>query len=288
MTNPGIANLLSALVELGRHLLAVVAAWLPQRRWNDLWHLPIARMALPSALATAAAGMVLGARGFLAYVTTASEALAQRTLDVARAQATAPPGGADITTLTMQVVSVTAVFAFVLFTPLGWLTVYLTTSGVYRAIAASIGAPAGDPILTAVDGVVSRIRGRRRDLRQREARTRAEGPDAADRLFTGEGVGLSDADFVVVAARLKPEWTAGTIVTTPDGWFRLAEPFDAWLPFGLRRVYPLRRLETIEVLRRVVRYELPPLQRGPGGLMRTDASEPGSGTPPSAPASRAR
>lgn len=282
MTHPRLNSALSDLGAMAGFFAAVVAGLLPRRYWNGMTRLPVESAAVPSAVVTAAIGLVAGARGFLTYVQAASDALAQQTLEAAMQQASAPPGGAEITTLSMQVVSITAVFAFVLFTPLGWLTVYLTATGVYRLVAASIGHPAGDPLLTVIDHTVRRFRTRRVAARAVARRTREEGPDTADRLFTGAGAGLSGVDFIVVAARQKPEWTPGTIVTTPDGWFRVGDPFDARLPFGLRRVYPLRRLETIEVLRKVVSYEFPPLQRGPGPLQPEPTSGAAPGTGPSA------
>lgn len=268
MAHPRLSGLYSDLEATARFFVAMFAALLPQRYWNGFWRLPVESATLPSAVATAGLGLVAGARGFLAYVQTASDALAQQTLDAALKQVSAPPGGAEVTTFSMQVVSITAVFAFALFTPLGLLTLYLTTTGVYRLIAASIGHPVGDPLMTTVDGIVRRVRDRRRTTKDLARRTKEEGPETADRLFTGEGAGLPGVDYAVVAARRKPDWTVGTIVTTPEGWFRLGEPFDAQLPFGLRRVYPLTRLDTVEVLRKVVPYEFPPLQRGPGHMRR--------------------
>jgi hypothetical protein len=71
-------------------------------------------------------------------------------------------------------------------------------------------------------------------------------------------------DYVVVAARRKPGWTKGTWVVTNDGWFTLGEPFDRPMPNGLRTVYPLTlQTSTLEVLRKGVSYELPPLRKTP-------------------------
>ena len=66
---------------------------------------------------------------------------------------------------------------------------------------------------------------------------------------------------MVVAARRKPGWVTGTWVITNDGWFTLGEPFDRPTPNGLRTVYPLTlQTSTLEVLRKGVSYELPPLR----------------------------
>jgi hypothetical protein len=72
----------------------------------------------------------------------------------------------------------------------------------------------------------------------------------------------------VIASRRKPDWDRGTIAVTPDGWYRLADPLDIKLPQGLRTAYPQTKLEPPEVLRRSVRYTLPPLQRAPLQLRR--------------------
>ena len=67
-------------------------------------------------------------------------------------------------------------------------------------------------------------------------------------------------DFVIVAARRKAGWTAGTFVITDDGWFTLGQPFDRPTPNGIRTIYPLTMLQTLEVLRKGVAYQLPPLR----------------------------
>ena len=99
------------------------------------------------------------------------------------------------------------------------------------------------------------MRGRRAEA----VRHRAEGPVVADRLYTGDWAGLEGVDFVVVASRRKPDWTRGTFVITSDKWYTLGDPFDLHLPQGLRTVYPLTEQKVMEVLRRGVAYELPPL-----------------------------
>ena len=252
---------------IGLALLAAMAALLPSRYWEFLGRLPIRPMALPSALATSVAGLVVGGRGFFAYARLAADAASSLTLEAATRQAGGGAmGAAPITTLAPQMLSVASVVAFTLFTPLGWLATYLTLSGVFRVAAVVTDQATGDPLLTGLDELARSLGQRGRLSSARRRRAREEGREVADRLFTGEGVGLTGVDYAVVASRRKPDWTAGTIVMTSEGWYRLGEPFDARLPYGLRTVYPLTRLDTAEVLRRAVRYELPPLQRGPGRL----------------------
>jgi hypothetical protein len=54
--------------------------------------------------------------------------------------------------------------------------------------------------------------------------------------------------------------------TRQGGGGALGEAFGARLPYGLRTVYPLTKIETTEVVRKAVRYDLPRPERGPGRL----------------------
>jgi hypothetical protein len=257
------------VAAVGRPLLAAAAALLPARYWQVLYRLPIRAMALPSAVATSLAGLVVGGRGFMVYARLVSDAAAQRTLDAAALQVNrTAPAGEPITTLAPQLVSVASMVAFTLFTPLGLFATYLTVSGLLRIASVVADDAVGDPLLTALDAIARFARKRGDASLAGRRRTKEEGPETGDRLFTGADVGLDGVDYAVVASRRKPNWTAGTIVVTSDAWFRLGEPFDARLAYGLRTVYPLSRIETAEVLRRAVQYELPSLQRGPGRLER--------------------
>jgi hypothetical protein len=51
-------------------------------------------------------------------------------------------------------------------------------------------------------------------------------------------------------------------VAAADAWFKIGEPFEATLPQGLRTAYPLTHATTSEAMRRVVTYDLPPVQPG--------------------------
>jgi len=92
----------------------------------------------------------------------------------------------------------------------------------------------------------------------RAARARLEGEERPDMLQTGEWAGV-DADYVVLASRRKPEWTAGAIILTSSDWYKLGVPFDIETPAGLRTAYPLKKMEAVEVVRRGIEYELPRL-----------------------------
>jgi hypothetical protein len=243
-------------------LAGVAAAFLPSRWWGAFPNLPIGRALLPAAILTLGVGIGVGVDGFLDYGQRAADALATATLDVGSRQAAgAPPGTPEITTAAPVAISALSPVAFLLFTPLGWLAMYLTLSGAVRAISAVVDDPVGDPVLTLVDRLASGGRRRTTATLARLARERQEGPEVPDRLFTGEWAGLAGVDLVVVSSRRKPDWTAGTFVITDDGWYTLGEPYDLRLPEGLRTVYPLTRQTVVEVLRRGVSYELPPLSR---------------------------
>jgi len=251
---------LDYLAGIGRALLAVPAALLPQRYWESLESLPIRRAAPASGLATTIGGLYPGGRGLVAYLNRAADASIDATFDLAARQSRGEiPAGVDVTTWDLQRLSIFAFVAFVLFTPLGLLACYLAVSGLLRATSTTCDQPAGDPLLTGADALVRRAARRWRERRAEAARRRAEGPEVPDRVRTGAWAGLQGVDCVDMASRRKPGWTRGTFVITGDKWYTLGEPFDLKLPQGLRTIYPLTEQEVPEVLRRGVQYELPPL-----------------------------
>jgi len=225
--------------------IGALLATLPRRYWRDLeerW--PVFRMAWVSGLLTMVAGTVIGGFGYFAYVTPMADV-------GGRIMMTGNPLGA-------HGLAIVTVLGFAFFTPTGLFSTYLIASGLLRAVAGfnDLDGAHGDPILTAVDAGVRRTRDRlRRSARQR-ARERLEGPPAPDRMLTGEEAALAGVDVVVVASRRKPGWEKGVIVVTADHWYRLGKPFDKRFPEGLRTMYPLTRLKTVEVLRKYVTYDL--------------------------------
>jgi len=219
-------------------------------------------MGIVSALLTMMSGVAVGLRGFLDYATAAASAANDATLDLATRQIRGEiPPDVSITTAATVVVSALSIVAFVFFTPLGLISVYLTASGAVRAVSSLIDEPFGDPILTGLDSLLGRTRRGMRDSYRRRARARAEGPEVSDRLFTGEWAGLPDVTCVLVSSRRKTGWNPGVFVITSDQWYTLGEPFDLQMPDGLRTAYPLRKQTTNEVLREGVRYELPRLEK---------------------------
>jgi hypothetical protein len=250
----------------------VPAALLPRRRWQAFDSLPIERLSAVSALITLVAGVATGIDGFLVYAWRVADGLAGATLDVAARQAARPASTHDITTLAPMGFSVFSLAAFLFATPTGWIAMYLIGSGVVRAAGSAFDDATGDPLLTGLDALVSAARRRARSTSARRARERLEGPETPDILFTGERAGVSDADYVVIASRRKPDWTAGTFIITSDKWYTLGQPFDLELPQGLRTAYPLTEQKVCEVLRRGIAYELPRLV---GGRKRSQNPEDG-------------
>ena len=230
-------------------IAALVAGLLPRRHWADI-DLPIEQRATLSGLLTLLGGAALGITGFFAYL--------ERVLESAF----------FVPSAYMMV----AYFGYLFLTPRGLFSLYLVASGLVRAVSAWIDEPFGDPILTGVDTLLHRTRRASVARSRHRERTAAEGADEPDRRYPGTWADLPDVDFVVVAARRKPDWTAGTFVITPDGWFTLGQPFDRPMMHGLRTIYPLSALTTMDVLRKGVTYDLPPLR--PDAARRGASSEP--------------
>jgi hypothetical protein len=239
-----------------------MAAWIaalalgaaPRRVWPQLeQYFPIARAATPAGILTSVAGFFLGFGGFFSYATQTADANNSWMLR------TLASGGSDAAAFVPYGMSVLTLFIFIFFTPLGWLSSYVTVSGFLRAAAAWFDDPRGDPVLSLLDGAVVRFLERRRGRRQRQTRERREGQETRDVLVTGASLGVS-ADVVVLASRRKAEWTAGATIITRDQWYRLGEPSDLETPAGLRTVYPLTKFDSLEVVRRGIEYELPRLR----------------------------
>lgn len=220
--------------------LAVLVALLPRRRWED-WDLPVANMSFVSALLTFFSGAAYGITGYFQFMQASLE-------------------GRDFIAPPLML----AVFlSYVFVTPRGLFALYVMLSGGIRGISGWIDEPMGDPLLTLIDFTWTRLVNKQHHTRERKDRLALERADEPDRRYDGHWAGLPGVDFVIVSARRKPGWTKGTYVMTSDGWFVLGEPYDRPMPNGLRTVYPLTEHKTLEVLRKGVRYELPPLRRHP-------------------------
>jgi hypothetical protein len=259
-------GLATSLTRIPAAALGAAVSLLPSRRWDWFERLPVRAMVGVSAFATAALGGFVWVRGVYAYVHRAADMSAAATLDLAARQLSgaAPPG--PLLMSGPQMYTIAALVGFTFFTPAGLLAVYLVLSAVLRGVAVAADDPMGDPALTSLDALGGSLLARARSTRARRARERAEGPDVGDRRYSGADAGLPGVDFVIVASRRKPDWSAATIVIAGDEWYRVAAPFDTRSSFGVRTAYPLTRIGKTEVLRKAVRYDLPPLLRGPGGL----------------------
>lgn len=218
--------------------LATLAGFLPRRHWESI-DLPIENVALVSALINFVGGAALGITGYFEFM---ARVLEQRLW-------TSPP------------FMIYVFISYVFLTPRGLFALYLAGTGLIRYAAWYTGEPVGDPILTLVDSASRRLRTSKRERSDRNARLALERDDEPDRRYEGGWAGLDGVDCVIVAARRKPGWTKGTWVITSEGWFTLGEPFDRPMPQGLRTVYPLSlQTNTLDVLRKGVPYELPPLR----------------------------
>ncbi len=239
--------------------VAIVAGLAPRRFWPSLdVHLPLRSAAAVSGLVTLLAGIFFGVGGFLAFGTQLAGANNDWML---RQLAAAPARGDAAVGLVPYGMSVLTLFLFVFFTPAGLIFLYLVTTGALRAISAWLDDPLGDPLLTGIDLAATTMWHKNRGERRQIARTRLEGTDAPDVMRTGEWAGVPDFDYVVLAARKKPEWQTGAIILTSSDWYKLGVPFDMETPSGLRTAYPLKKMETVEVVRRGIQYKLPNLPR---------------------------
>jgi hypothetical protein len=240
-------------------LVALVLGAAPRRVWHRLEPpLPLSRTAAAAGLLTLILGFVVGIPGFFAFAQ--QEGAANN--DWMLRQLAAPPGTNDAAVgMVPYGMSVLSLFFFLFFTPTGLIALYLVTSGTIRAVAAFIDVEdaRGDFVLSAVHRVWTTAATRYRQAAARSARQRLEGEARPDILQTGAWAGV-DADYVVLASRRKPEWTAGAIILTGTEWYKLGAPFDIETPAGLRTAYPLTRMETVEVVRRGIEYELPRLR----------------------------
>jgi hypothetical protein len=149
-------------------------------------------------------------------------------------------------------------FTFLL-TPPGLLSAYLVLSGLLRVAMAVADAPGGDPLLTLADHFLRERRLRVEQERALARRAALEGPEVPDLLLSGSEAGFPDAEWVVVASRLKPGWEAGAFVVTADRWYKLGPRQDRQQPDGLRAFYPLGPVAATEVIRRAVPYDHPRL-----------------------------
>lgn len=232
---------------------AMFATFLPYRWWKSFpsdW--PLESAAFGSGLLTFFGGMAIGIPGFLAH----AHATTSLGMDAMLHKTFTDPN-AGYSQGMVQGFAGLSIFTFLLLTPAGWLTLYLAGTGTLRGAAAWFDDPVGDPILTAVDEIVWRMRGRARDRRAQSEREALEGPEVADRVVSGAAAGIPGCDLVIVSSRRKEGWDRGTAVLTEDACYRIGDPVERTIAGRLRTLYPLTEHRDLEAIRRSVHYEMP-------------------------------
>jgi len=238
---------------------AMAASLLPSRHWPRLpAALPLESAAFAAGLATFFLGAAIGIPGFLAH----AHATTALGIDAQLRTAMTDPG-AGYSQGMVQGFAGLSIFTFLLLTPKGWVTLYCVIGGGLRMGAAWFGDPFGDPMLTGADDLLRRARARRRAHTTQAAREALEGPEVPDRIVSSAAAGIGNCDFVIVAARRKPDWERGVAVFTRDGCYRLGEPVERTIAGRLRMLYPLTAHNDLEAIRRRVNYDLPATPKGP-------------------------
>ncbi|HUF24363.1 MAG TPA: hypothetical protein VMN81_09570 [Vicinamibacterales bacterium] len=235
-----------------RAALAVLLANLPVRWWGPFEErYPLHRVAWLSGLATMLAGVAVGIPGYLDFLQEAAHGF------------NAGIGADPDLGIKSSGWAMASLPVFLLATPLGLFSTYLTASGFMRAVSAFIADEAhGDLLLTGIDAAARRIVAHEDHVRRASERMRLEGPAMPDRLVTGASLGRADAEFVLLASRVKVDWERNAYLVTSEGRaYRIGEPFDVTLPAGLRKAYPLTELRTGEAIRYAIPSDLPPVWR---------------------------
>ena len=260
----------SALASTLARIAGVAAASLPKRWWPTLDpYVPVTDSAAIAAILTILLAGAIGVPGFIDH--TAEQVSLNNRAVLSEAQRAAARPEADETLSQRDWgrmfvgVSSLSLFTFIFLTPAGWASTYLGLSGTWRAIAAAVDDPFGDPILTAIDSVLLRGMRRARTDAARRQRETLEGPEVPDRVVRGSHLGINGADLVIISARRKLSWNTGTVVDTGERWYRVTSIEERTIGNWLRTLYVLKRHEDHEVVRRAVRYDMPPYLEGRTG-----------------------
>lgn len=253
------ARATEAVLLPARVVLALLANLLP-RRYRLEWdgRLPITATAGWSALATVFLAFAIGVPGFLRFAARAGSAVTDTMLDTATRvnQGKEPLGKMGESYL----VSMLTLPAFLFFTPLGLLTLYVGGTGLVRCLSFAAGEPRGDPLIGAIDAAGRALSRRWRRERAESRRLKQEGREVPDVVVSGPDDDAPDAVLVVIASRRKPDWSEGAFVLDGEARYRIGRPIDRRYPGGLRTVYPLHEVAQAEVMRRMVHYAMPPPQ----------------------------
>lgn len=198
-----------ALVSTLAWFAGVAAATLPKRWWPMLDpYVPVTDSAAIAAILTILLAGAIGVPGFIDH-TTQQVSLNNRAVLAEAQKAAARPEAEE--TLSQRDwgrmfvgVSSLSLFTFIFLTPAGWASTYLGISGTWRAIAASVDDPFGDPILTGVDALLLRGARGARAQAERQQREALEGPQVPDRVVRGSHSGITGADLVTPGSRSLP------------------------------------------------------------------------------------
>lgn len=253
---------MSVLGAILRTVVALLACAFPRETWVQ-WsdRLPVFRMALPSAVLTLGAGVAFGVVGYLDFAVEAASQTNAAMLRVAQNQADTRIAGQVEASAGMTIaLTILSALTYSIFTLRGATCTYLALTGLYRTMAAVANDPRGDPTLGLLRRAGRRLAGKTREGAARRERERREGRETPDRLLTGPEAGLPRAELVVVASRRKADWTPGAVLVTRQGYFRVAPAVERDTPDGLRTLYPLAEVGQAEVMRKMIRCELPRLE----------------------------
>jgi hypothetical protein len=224
---------------------------------------PVTSSAAVAGLVTLLAGAAIGLPGYLHHLGVNASAVNRVVIDAAASgkhpeldnEGSLRRVGSSFGSLSLV--------TFFFFTTTGWITMYLTLSGLVRAVAGHLDDPRGDFVLSGVDALVHGIVQRTRQQHSARTREALEGPEVPDRAVAGVDIGMPGCDIVVIASRVKPDWDRGTAVLTQDGEFRVKVVEERTVDGRLRTLYGLDVHRDQEVFRRMVRYTLPSAAKRP-------------------------
>jgi len=230
-----------------RFTLGVLATFLPDRFWPRVNARGIPVYPVLSPLIGLAVGIVIGVPYIYRHLVVSASS-AQRMVAIA--------GSSDqqAAVAAAQTLSLFAALGVVL-SPAGFLIVWLNLSSAARLLGAYLDEPFGDPLLTFLDWVAREVR-RHATAAAYAIRARGRyGREEIDRVTDARDYGVADADVVVIASRPK-EWTTGSVVLSPDGYYTVLSPFEVTVDGRERIGYPLVRKRDFEIVRKAFRYDV--------------------------------
>lgn len=245
----------NALTFLG----AMAASLLPFRYWQRF---PSSFQMMPAAFASGLLffflAAAIGVPGFLRHTGMLVSASNAAILKTAEQQIASGMREGDPREVRFETgLNALSVFTFLLLTPAGWLTLYLSGTGGFRMAAAWFDDPVGDPVLTGIDHLLWSRRDRRTARSEQRTRAAREGPETPDRVVSSATAGIPACDMVIVTARRKPGWERGVVVYTDDGCYRIGDVVERTIAGNLRTLYPLSEHADLEAVRKSVDYQLP-------------------------------